>query len=127
MPSELNRRAVLVAIAAFVLALAVAYALSSTGQASEGTGDTPGSAATPLDVSSSVAGQSTLGDAPALPAMVARPQPEPEPEPEPEEEEPAVEAPQVIVTPPPPVSNPAPVDTPPPPPPEPEVEFDDSG
>lgn len=124
MPSELNRRAVLVAVAAFVLALAVAYALGSTGQASEGTGDPSGSAATPLDVSSSVAGQSTLGDAPALPAMVARPQPEPEPE----EEAPAVETPAPVDTPEPfipPPSDPEPVAPPPPPPPE--VEFDDSG
>jgi hypothetical protein len=125
MPSELNRRAVLVAVAAFVLALAVAYALGSTGQASEGTGDASGSAATPLDVSSSVAGQSTLGDAPALPAMVARPQPEPEPE-----EEPADEAGPVIVESPEyiPPADPqpqAPVVQPEPPPPE--VEFDDSG
>jgi hypothetical protein len=125
MPSELNRRAALVAIAAFVLALAVAYALGSTGQASEGSGDTPGSAATPLDVSSSVAGQSTLGEAPALPALVVPPPP-PEPE---ESEEPAEEpAPTVVESPPPVTTQPPVVVQPPPePPPPPEVEFDDSG
>jgi hypothetical protein len=126
MSAVLNRRTVFVAIAAFVLALAVAYALGSTGEASEGSGDSPGSAATSIDVPSSVAGQSSLGDAAALPALVARPQPEPEPEPEPDEPSaPATETP-VIVTPDPPV-----VVTPdppaPPPPPPPEVEFDDSG
>jgi hypothetical protein len=122
MPSELNRRALFAAAAAFLLALTVAYALGSTGQASEGSGGTPGSAATSLDVSSSVAGQSTLGDAPALPALAVRPEPEPEPEPE-DEEEPA--APVVVDTP--TVTPQQPVVTAPPPPPEPEVEFDDSG
>jgi hypothetical protein len=120
MPSELNRRAVLVAIAAFVLALAVAYALGSTGQASEGSGGAPGSAATPLDVSSSVAGQSSLGDAPALPAMVARPQPEPE-------DEPADEPVTPVVIDQPTYTPPVQQTVAPPPAPPPEVEFDDSG
>jgi hypothetical protein len=76
MPSELNRRALFAAAAAFLVALAVAYALSSTGQASEGTG-APGSPAQPLDVASGIAGQSTLGEAEALPALVVRPKPKP--------------------------------------------------
>jgi hypothetical protein len=62
MPSELNRRALFAALAAFVLALAVAYALSSTGQASEVSG-VPGAPAQPLDVASGVSGQTTLGEA----------------------------------------------------------------
>ena len=69
MPAELNRRAVFAAAASFLVALAVAYALSSTGQASEGSG-TPGSPAEPLDVASGVVGNSSLGDAEALPALV---------------------------------------------------------
>jgi hypothetical protein len=131
MPSELNRRAVFAAIAAFVVALAVAYALSSTGQASERTG-LPGAPAEPLDVASGVAGQSTLGEAEALPALVRRPKPRP-PEPKPEPEEPDVvesdPAPVAPVetptyTPPSTPVTPAP---PPPPPAEPPVEFEDSG
>jgi len=74
MPSELNRRAVFAALAAFVLALAVAYALSSTGEASEVSG-TSGTLAEPLDVASGIAGQTTLGDAEALPALVRKPKP----------------------------------------------------
>ena len=74
MPSQLNSRAVFAAISAFVLALAVAYALSSSGEASVPTG-TPGEPAQPLDVASGVAGQTTLGDAEALPALVRRPKP----------------------------------------------------
>ena len=74
MPSQLNRRAVFAALSAFVLALAVAYALSSTGQASEVTGP-PGAPAQPLDVASGIAGQTTLGDAEALPALVRKPKP----------------------------------------------------
>ena len=74
MPSELNRRAVFAALAAFVLALAVAYALSSTGQASEVSG-VPGAPAEPLDVASGIAGQTTLGEAEALPALVRKPKP----------------------------------------------------
>jgi hypothetical protein len=134
MPSELNRRAVFAAIAAFVVALAVAYALSSTGQASERTG-TPGAPAEPLDVASGVAGQSSLGEAEALPALVRRPKP-PSPEPEPDEEDeaedvapaPAPEAPvdtapPVYTAPPaPPVQTPAPTQ-----PAEPPIEFEDSG
>lgn len=135
MPTELNRRAVFAAIAAFVVALAVAYALSSTGQASERTG-LPGAPAEPLDVASGVAGQSTLGEAEALPALVRRPKPpppEPEPEEEPEESAPApvtpVETPAPTPTPPAPTPTPtpAPAPTPPPPPAEPPVEFEDSG
>jgi hypothetical protein len=76
MPSELNRRALFAAAAAFLVALAVAYALSSTGQASPGTG-APGSPAEPLDVASGIAGQSTLGEAQALPALVRKPKPKP--------------------------------------------------
>jgi hypothetical protein len=74
MPSELNRRALFAALAAFVLALAVAYALSSTGEASEVSG-LPGAPAEPLDVASGVAGQTTLGEAEALPALVRKPKP----------------------------------------------------
>jgi outer membrane biosynthesis protein TonB len=128
MPSELNRRTVLAALGAFVLALAVAYGLGSTGQASEGAG-TPGEPAKPLDVASGVAGQSSLGDAAALPALAVRPAP-PESE-EPEADEPAAPEPSapVIDTPDPPVVSPpvATPEPPPPPPPAPEVEFDDSG
>src|SRR5215213_8283231 len=74
MPSELNRRAVFAAIAAFVLALAVAYALSSTGEASVVSG-TPGAPAEALDVASGIAGQTTLGEATALPELVRKPKP----------------------------------------------------
>jgi hypothetical protein len=74
MPSELNRRAVFAALAAFVLALAVAYALSSTGEAAEVSGS-PGAPAEPLDVASGIAGQTTLGEAEALPALVRKPKP----------------------------------------------------
>jgi hypothetical protein len=131
MPFELNRRAVFAAIAAFVVALAVAYALSSTGQASERTG-VPGAPAEPLDVASGVAGQSTLGEAEALPALVRRPKPpEPEPEPEPEEEpdvvEPAPAAPVETPTYTPPSQPVAPTPQAPPAPVEPPVEFEDSG
>jgi hypothetical protein len=76
MPSELNRRTLFAAAAAFLVALAVAYALSSTGQASPGTG-APGTPAEPLDVASGIAGQSTLGEAQALPALVHKPKPKP--------------------------------------------------
>jgi hypothetical protein len=74
MPSEINRRAVFAALAAFVVALAVAYALSSTGEASVVSG-VPGAPAEPLDVASGVAGQTTLGEAEALPALVRKPKP----------------------------------------------------
>jgi hypothetical protein len=74
MPSELNRRALFAAIAAFVLALAVAYALTSTGQASEVSG-VPGAPAERLDVASGIAGQTTLGEATALPGLVRKPKP----------------------------------------------------
>jgi hypothetical protein len=76
MPYQLNRRALFAAAAAFLVALAVAYALSSAGQASPGTGP-PGSPAQPLDVASGIADQSTLGDAQALPALVHKPKPKP--------------------------------------------------
>jgi outer membrane biosynthesis protein TonB len=97
MSSELNRRTLFAAAAAFLLALAVAYALSSTGQASPGTG-APGSPAEPLDVASGIAGQATLGEAQALPALVRQPKPKP---PKPKEEEPAeaVSEPAAPVTP----------------------------
>jgi outer membrane biosynthesis protein TonB len=124
MPSELNRRAVFAAAAAFLLALAVAYALSSTGEASERTGP-PGSPADQIDVASGIAGQATLGQAEGLPALVRKPKPEPKPK-----------EPQVADTPAPTTVTPAPtVDTPtqtptPTPTPtteEPPVEFTDSG
>ena len=129
MPSELNRRAAFAAIAAFVVALAVAYALSSTGQASERTG-VPGAPAEALDVASGVAGQSSLGEAEALPALVRRPKPpEPEPEPEPEPDEPEVveSAPVAPVETPTYTPPPQPVTPAPPAPVEPPVEFEDSG
>jgi hypothetical protein len=74
MPSQLNRRSVFAALSAFVLALAVAYALSSTGEASPPAAN-PGQPAQPLDVASGVAGQTTLGEAEALPALVRKPKP----------------------------------------------------
>jgi hypothetical protein len=128
MPSELNRRAVFAAAAAFLLALAVAYALGSTGQASEGTG-TPGAPATPLDVASGAAAQTTFGEAQALPDLVPRPKPPPaEPEEESDEpffteEEPTYTAPEPTYEPEPYVPEPTPPTTTP----EPGVEFDDSG
>jgi hypothetical protein len=107
MPSELNRRALFAAAAAFLVALAVAYALSSTGQASPGTG-APGSPAEPLDVASGIAGQSTLGEAEALPALVHKPQPKPH------KKAPAqnVTKPAAPVSSPPPVSSPSPPSNP---------------
>jgi len=131
MPSELNRRTLFAAAAAFLVALAVAYALSSTGQASEGSG-APGSPAEGLDVASGVTGQSTLGEAAALPALVVN-KPKPKP---PKREEPAedVTEPATPVTSTPAPTGPAPVDTAPAPiptppvqPTPPPVEFDDSG
>jgi outer membrane biosynthesis protein TonB len=124
MPSELNRRALFAAAAAFLVALAVAYALSSTGQASPGTG-APGSPAEPLDVASGIAGQSTLGEAQALPALVEKPKPKP-----PKDEEPAetVSEPAApVVSAPAPTVAPTPAPAPAPAPqPEPQV-FSDSG
>lgn len=124
MPSELNRRALFAAAAAFLVALAVAYALSSTGQASPGTG-APGSPAEPLDVASDVAAQATLGEAQALPALVRKPKPKPPPK----EDEPA--EPATPVGPAPVISAPtptpvAPTPTPTPTQPAPQV-FSDSG
>src|SRR5919112_4289017 len=88
MPAELNRRTLFAAAAAFLVALAVAYALSSTGQASERSG-TPGSPAETLDVASDVDGRPSLGEVAALPPLVVKP--EPEPKPPKREEEPADE------------------------------------
>ena len=132
MPSELNRRALFAAAASFLVALAVAYALSSTGQASEGTGQ-PGSPAEPLDVVSGTEGSKpTLGDADALPALVVvKPKPKPKPKakaepaptPTPVDTAPAPVAPAPPVTPTPVSPQPAP----PPPPADPPVEFEDSG
>ena len=121
MPSQLNFRAVFAALAAFVLALAVAYALSSTGHASEVSG-VPGAPAEPLDVASGVAGQTTLGEAEALPALVRKPKP-------PAKHKAASVNTSAPATP----SAPStPSYTPPPPavstqPAEPSVQFDDSG
>ena len=130
MPSELNRTAVFAAAASFLVALAVAYALTSTGQASEGSGP-PGSPAEPLDVVSGSVGNSTLGEAEALPALVVRPQPKPKPKAEPAPEPTPVEDTPAPVTPTPPAPvTPAPVTpapAPPAPAPEPPVEFEDSG
>jgi hypothetical protein len=130
MPSELNRTAVFAAAASFLVALAVAYALTSTGQASEGSGP-PGSPAVPLDAVSGSVGNSTLGEAEALPALVVvRPKPKPKPkaestpEPTPVDDTPAPTAPAPTVTPPAPV---APTPVTPPPAPDPPVEFEDSG
>jgi outer membrane biosynthesis protein TonB len=130
MLSELNRRTFFAAAAAFLVALAVAYALSSTGQASEAPRSL-GSPAAPLDVASGVAGNSSLGDAAGLPAMARRPKP-PEPDPEPERDvaEAPVDADSEPYTPPPvdepAVETPTPQPQPQPPPAEVEV-FDDSG
>jgi hypothetical protein len=129
MPSELNRRAVFAAIAAFVLALAVAYALSSTGEASE-VSSTPGAPAERLDVASGIAGQTTLGEATALPELVRKPKPPPKRKPEsvdtstpsaPSAPPSTPSTPSVTPPPPPPVS------TPPSTPSEPPIQFEDSG
>lgn len=127
MLSELNRRTFFAAAAAFLVALAVAYALSSTGQASE-TARTPGSPAAPLDVASGIAGNSSLGDAAGLPAMARRPKP-PAPPPAEPEPEPVEEAPVEPVAPvePAPYVPPTPVPVAPPPPPQETEVFDDSG
>lgn len=125
MPSELNRRALFAAAAAFLVALAVAYALSSTGQASPGTG-APGTPAEPLDVAAGIAGQSALGEAQALPALVHKPKPKPAKKEEPAETA-SEPAPPIVSAPPPTVtSTPTPTPTPPAPQPEPQV-FSDSG
>ena len=124
MPSALNPRTFFAAAAAFVVALAVAYALSSAGQASPGSGD-PGSPADPLDVATGIEGQSTLGDAEALPGLVPKPKPKPPPKEEPadEAEAPVTSTPTpTIVTPQQPTSTPPPTQSEPPP----EV-FSDSG
>jgi hypothetical protein len=128
MPSQLNRRAVFAAISAFVLALAVAYALSSTGEASEVAGD-PGAPAQPLDVASGVAGQTTLGDAQALPALVRKPKPHKKSE---GTDESTVSTQSGSSNPAPTVSSPTqsvapPVNTAPPTQTEPPVQFEDSG
>jgi hypothetical protein len=126
MPSELNRRALFAAAAAFLVALAVAYALSSTGQASPGTG-APGSPAEPLDVASGIAGQSTLGEAQALPALVRKPKPKP-PKKEPDDtaSEPATPVTSGPTYTPPQQPQPTVTPTPTAPQPEPQV-FSDSG
>ena len=124
MPSALNPRTFFAAAAAFVVALAVAYALSSAGQASPGSGD-PGSPADPLDVATGIEGQSTLGDAEALPGLVHKPPKPKQPKEEPadEAEAPVTSTPTpTVVTPQPPASTPPPTQTEPPP----EV-FSDSG
>src|SRR5215213_448432 len=120
MPSELNRRTLFAAAAAFLVALAVAYALSSTGQASEGSG-TPGSPAEPLDVASGIAGKSTLGEAAQLPALVVKVEPKPKaPKPEEPAEDVAEDVAEPVAEPVTPVtSNPAPVYTAPQPTPTP--------
>jgi outer membrane biosynthesis protein TonB len=132
MPSELNRRALFAAAAAFLVALAVAYALSSTGQASPGSGD-PGSPAEPLDVAARIEGQSTLGEAEALPALVHKPKPKPPKKEEPADE-PADEPAAPVTSEPAPTytapSQPSPPSPPPPPPPSnpsPPKVFSDSG
>jgi hypothetical protein len=124
MLSELNSRALFAAAAAFLVALAVAYALASTGQASPGTGP-PGSPAEPLDVASDIAGQSTLGEAQALPAMVHKPKPKPAKK---TPEAPATPSTPTFNPPAPPVITQTPPSTPAPQPtaPTPEV-FSDSG
>ena len=130
MPSELNRRALFAAAAAFLVALAVAYALSSTGQASPGTGP-PGSPAEPLDAVSGIAAQTTLGEAEALPALVRQPKPKPAPKQEPDTpaSEPTPPSAPVIPTPA-PTPTPSPTPTPPAPAPAPQPDapvFSDSG
>jgi hypothetical protein len=129
MPSELNRRAVFAAVAAFVLALAVAYALSSTGEASEVTA-TPGTPAEPLDVASGIAGQTTLGEASALPALVRKPKPPAKSKPPAAvntstQSTPAPSNPTPAYTPPAPTHTAAPAPSQPNP--QPPVVFDDSG
>jgi hypothetical protein len=138
MPSELNRRAVFAALAAFVLALAVAYALSSTGEASEVSG-TPGAPAEPLDVASGIAGQTTLGAAEALPALVRKPKPPAKHKDESvntsapstsSSSTPSSSTPTTTSTPPPtyaPPSSSAPTTSTPPTQSEPPVQFEDSG
>ncbi|MEA2419866.1 MAG: hypothetical protein QOE60_2072 [Thermoleophilaceae bacterium] len=122
MPSQLNSRALFAAAAAFLLALAVAYALASTGQASPGTG-APGSPAEQLNVASGIAGQSTLGEVQALPALVHKPKPKP-----PKQEPQNTSAPATPVGPSQPTYNPPPaVVTPPAPPAQAPLEFSDSG
>jgi outer membrane biosynthesis protein TonB len=123
MPSALNPRTFFAAAAAFVVALAVAYALSSAGQASPGSGD-PGSPADPLDVASGIEGKATLGDADSLPGLVHKPKPKPPPKEEATDEPAApVTSPQTptVVTPQQPTVTPPSNPTPPP-----EV-FSDSG
>jgi hypothetical protein len=124
MPSALNPRTFFAAAAAFVVALAVAYALSSAGQASPGSGD-PGSPADPLDVAAGIEGKATLGDADALPGLVHKPKPKPPPKDEEPAEEtatPVTSTPTQSYTPPTQTSTPPPTQTTPPP----EV-FSDSG
>ena len=74
MPAVVNPRTALALATAFVVALAVAYALSSTGEASPAPAAL-GEPADPLNVASGVAGNSSLGDADSLPALARRPRP----------------------------------------------------
>lgn len=128
MPSQINRRSVFAAISAFVLALAVAYALSSSGEAIVPTGN-PGEPAQPLDVASGVAGQTTLGDAEALPALVRKPKPKKQPKAESVDTSapttPSAPAPAPTVSSPPVIS--APPTPAPSAPAAPPVRFEDSG
>jgi hypothetical protein len=127
MPSALNPRTFFAAAAAFVVALAVAYALSSAGQASPGSGD-PGSPADPLDVAAGIEGPSTLGDADELPALVHKPKPKPPPKEEPADEAAAPVTPTPTPTPTPTYNPPTPTYNPPPAQPDPAPEiFSDSG
>jgi hypothetical protein len=129
MPSQLNRRSVFAALSAFVLALAVAYALSSTGEASP-PAENPGQPAQPLDVASGVAGQTTLGEAQALPALVRKPKPPPKKSEPKDTSEPATSSPAPTVTSTPSFTPPAtstPSTSTPPTQAEPPVQFEDSG
>src|SRR3954454_16595825 len=131
MPSELNRRALFAALAAFVLALAVAYALSGTGEASEVSGS-PAPPAQPLDVASGIAGQTTLGAAEALPALVRKPKPpakKPQSVNTSKPAAPSTPAPSTptFTPPPPPLVSSPPVNSQPSTPSEPPVQFEASG
>jgi hypothetical protein len=126
MPSQLNRRAVFAAVSAFVLALAVAYALSSAGEASVPAGP-PGEPAQPIDVASGVAGQTTLGDAEALPALVRKPKPKKQKPQSVDTSTPSTSSTPTVSSPP-PVSSPPVVSSPAPSTPvSPPVRFEDSG
>jgi len=138
MSRGLSRRSLLLAVLAFAAAMGGAYVLSSPGSA-EPRAVTIGSNPVSLEVAAAAEGQTGLGDAERLPALVRRPQPAapppapspaPAPEPEPEPEAPPAPPPSAAPPSPPPIAPspppPAPDPEPPPPPPDP-VEFDDSG